>query len=133
MQQLASDLTNFWFNHEMFVPRGHCGQWNPTVKTIYILANWVILIAYLILGPALVLFRNHLCSLVNATPVRWSFGSFIASCGIGHMDQLLSFKYPMYHFFTILHVITALTSWWAVLSLFSMGLPGEEIEIHNSA
>lgn len=109
-----------------FIPRGHCGGWNPTFVWLYVLSNCMVFAAYMaipfVLGMAHLEMRKGRAAFGitrrQITHSRITFAIFILLCGVGHLlDGALSFFYPYYHFFAVWHALTAVASWAAVFMI----------------
>jgi len=48
------------------------------------------------------------------------YAAFILSCGLGHIDGWLAFRWPAYHLFALWHLLTAVISWFAVYVTFRL-------------
>jgi hypothetical protein len=103
------------FNTDLFVPKSHCGiGWNSQLSMIYQLANILIFLAYFSIPIALFGFWNSLRKLPILKGIDiWiiiSFVIFIASCGFGHLLNVMMFWFPAYRFLTLIDTITAISS-----------------------
>ena len=105
-----------------FVQRGHCGNWNLGFLYLYVLSNALITAAYVAIPSILASqwYRVSLEPLMDPMPVTTrrgvvlAYSAFIGSCGVGHLEGLLAFQWPLYHLFAMWHLVTAICSWIAV-------------------
>ena len=93
-----------------FLPRGKCGPWEPYLMVIYLLANFLIFAAYLSIPIQLLILKKS--GFLIGTRMQTIFwASFILFCGLGHLfENVGSFWFPNYHFFTLWHCLTAAIS-----------------------
>lgn len=108
-----------------FVLRGHCGDWNSTMKFLYAFARLNITGAYVAI-PAISVWAfavRQKVQLEDLTPreltiMRLTYAAFIVFCGVGHLEGVLAFVWPAYHVFAVWHLATATVSWFAVAVTF---------------
>lgn len=126
------------FDTDGFVPRGQCGvDWGPFWRHLYEYSNLLIAFSYFAIPTTLIVgyFAVHDLKKEAAKsrlkPKEWLmtqrealvttvfYSLFIASCGIGHLvDGWLSFYWPAYRFFAIVHAFTAFISITSALWTF---------------
>lgn len=101
----------FWiFDHTDFVARSDCGRWGNLLPILNQTANIFIAIAYTLIPVFLIiLFRKRKESIPSPHILVW-FGAFILLCGLSHVCNVLAFTHPMYRFFTIVDILTAIAS-----------------------
>lgn len=80
-------------------------------------ANLLTFLAYLAFPAALIGLKGAYERVYDDGAVRVAVAAFVLSCGIGHLEGVISFYWPAYHLFAAWHVITAACSWWAILVL----------------
>ena len=97
--------------------RGHCGNWVTGFAYTYAISNALIFVAYMAMPLALMRFRFTWENVVRAEHLRKKFALFILSCGIGHLEGIISFAWPAYHLFAVWNALTAAISWWTVFGL----------------
>lgn len=115
---LAASMIDFFFDYTRFVPRDCCGTWDGVMQWIYVVSNLAISGAYVALAAALITTEKiSWQTLANDWYCRLSFAAFIICCGVGHMEGVLSFRWPAYHAFATWHAITAIVSWATVFVL----------------
>lgn len=112
------------FDASLFMPRGQCGAWSPIWRNVYMLANVLIFAAYMIIPMALVRFR-FVRILGRMRKIRVLVAAFILTCGIGHLEGVVSFWWPAYHVFALWNLITAGVSWATVITLLTERVPDE--------
>jgi len=106
-----------------WLTRGECGPWTLLLEQLYLWSHLAISAAYvaipvILLGAVLAERtrpkQDQLSSDEKAT-VRTAYAFFIAVCGIGHLEGVVSFVWPAYPVFAWWHALTAVVSWYAVL------------------
>lgn len=107
-------MIDFFFDPDKFVPRGHCGQWNPWFETMYVMANLLIFLAYMVIPYYLFKLTRGYSFIANDHILKLWFSAFIVACGIGHLESVIPFYWPVYHAFAVWHVLTALVSWGTI-------------------
>lgn len=105
-----------------FSPRGECGDWVPGYAWLYVISSVLIMAAYVTIFALIAL--AYLQGRTSKAPVnitrrqvfamRFTYGSFILFCGIGHLEGAISFFTPQYHLYAVWHFMTAVISWAAV-------------------
>ena len=110
------------FDYSRFVPRHHCGDWEPAYIWLYVIASATIAISYFGIAGTLfwaakrnVAFQppNEIVEKFERNLIRIVYAAFIISCGIGHIEGVMAFKWPTYHAFAVWHSITAVISAYA--------------------
>lgn len=108
----ASD--SWWlFDTSGFPPRWQCGTWPAALGWLHIAGDLGIWSAYMAIPCAIAIFlaRRRL----PLPGIAWLFIAFIASCGIGHLLEAVTFWLPLYRFTGAWKAITALLSWATAL------------------
>lgn len=92
-----------------FMPHGHCYLWAPEMVWTQVSANLLIGVAYASIATTLgVLVRR----IVNI-PFAWvylAFGTFILSCGLTHLFDVVTVWHPVYWADAAVRVVTATAS-----------------------
>ena len=103
-----------------WVTRDLCGPWTPFYEYLYTWSHMAITAAYIAIPVVLLLaalhpaFDRHPLSQRGKAAVRTAYAFFIGMCGVGHLEGVVSFVWPMYPAFAWWHFGTAAASWWAV-------------------
>lgn len=116
------------FSADRFTPRGQCGEWVAWEASLYAVSHVAITCAYIAIPAILFLAvrqskKRQPSTLPALHPrehniIRTTFALFILTCGLGHLEGLLAFRWPAYHLFALWHGFTALVSWAAVVVIF---------------
>lgn len=107
-------IIKFFLDYTQFVPRGHCGNWDENMLSLYMFSNFAIFLAYMVMAVLLRFVVVDYNMIARDGTLRVAFALFIFFCGIGHLEGILFFRYPVYHFSAVWHLLTALVSWAAV-------------------
>lgn len=99
------------FETDAFMPRTHCGPgWTSSLIAINQYSNIGIAIAYLILSLTLLFIYYKRRHFFLKSWILLFFASFIALCGVTHLNDYFAFTWPAYRFFTLIDFLTALIS-----------------------
>lgn len=105
------------FDSTMFMPRGHCGDWVPAFKFLYVMGNALTFSAYMAIPAGLFFLSFSWDKVAKSSKVRVLFSLFIVVCGLDHLEGVVSFEWPAYHFFAVWKCLVAAVSWLAVFGL----------------
>lgn len=113
------------FDASDFAPRGACGHWTGSWVMVYMLANMAVFAAYFLIPTILIgagsSKETPLLSRKERFIARVVFALFIFSCGMGHLlENIGAFYWPAYRFFALWHVLTAISSLWAVVVTYRL-------------
>ena len=116
------------FSTSDFPSRWHCGQWSAVHGWVHILSDAATWGAYLVIPFALVHFVRRQGEFLYSR-ILWLFCAFIASCGTGHLIDMMMFWWPAYRLLGLVKIVTALASWLTVLAMIpilprALTLPG---------
>jgi two-component system, chemotaxis family, sensor kinase Cph1 len=106
------------FNTNDFVTRDHCGQWSTLLILVYQLANFMVFLAYIMIPISLFSLwlsargeaKERLRAVACRPCILILFAIFIFSCGCTHLMDVLAFSWPAYRFYTVVDIVTAVTS-----------------------
>ena len=112
-------MIDTFFDTSHFMQRGHCGNWVPAFAYVYAISNALISVAYVSICAAILRFRFSWARIAKSIRVRRWFATFVLACGIGHLEGIVSFAWPAYHLFAVMHLVTAFVSWVTVFVLIA--------------
>lgn len=119
MQFAPLESFNALFNSSGFIPHGHCYLWKPSLVWLHILSDGLIALSYFSIPIMLVYFVSKRRD-IPFNQVFLLFGTFIVSCGIGHLMDIFTLWYPTYWLSGTIKAITAFVSVYTALELFSL-------------
>lgn len=119
---MITSITQFIFDISSFITRDCCGTWNPWIMHMYRLSNLTICVSYIVI-PLILLYywsvskelKIRKCININRIMMELPqatriYGIFILLCGIGHLEAVIAFKWPIYNLFSIWDAMTAAMS-----------------------
>lgn len=112
-------MLSWLFDTDCFVPRTHCGAWEPWVQWSYIIGHLVIAVAYYAIPLCLVWLYRRRRDMIPTPSMLLLFATFIMLCGTTHVLDALTFYVPMYRLNTLVIDVTA-----AVSFVTAVRLPG---------
>jgi hypothetical protein len=103
-----------------WMPHGACFGWDKHVLVLRVASDAIIALSYFSIPAALLYFlRRH--PQVHLAAVFSAFASFIVSCGLTHVFDIITIWHPVYVLDAWMRVICAITSlatafalWWAM-------------------
>jgi hypothetical protein len=108
------------FDTTPFVPRTHCGAWQPWLIAVNQVGQALVCLAYFGVCLALVILWH---ARRREFPKAWvilAFAIVFFWCGAGHLVEVLVFWWAPYRLFTLVTVCTALFSVPAAIALPSV-------------
>lgn len=108
------DWIQWLFDDSPFVPRPDCGGWSQELIWLTVTADCLIWLAYMAI-PFLLWQVIRKRPDVPERALFLLFIVFIASCGVTHFLDMLTFYQPVYRVNGVVLAITALISWVTVL------------------
>src|SRR6478609_3336709 len=92
-----------------FMPHGHCYLWSPEMVWTQVSANLLIGVAYAAIATTLAILVRK----IRNIPFAWvylAFGTFILSCGLTHLFDVITVWHPIYWADAGVRVVTAAAS-----------------------
>jgi len=92
-----------------FMPHGHCYLWSPEMVWTQVSANLLIGVAYAAIATTLAILVRK----IRNIPFAWvylAFGTFILSCGLTHLFDVITVWHPIYWADAGVRVVTATAS-----------------------
>ena len=89
-----------------FMPHGHCYLWSPEMVWTQVSANLLIGVAYAAIATTLLVLVRQ----IRNIPFAWvylAFGTFILSCGLTHLFDVITVWHPVYWADAGVRVVTA--------------------------
>lgn len=111
-----------------FIPRGQCGDWGSWAAA-YQLANFAIFLDYVgiaELGRRIGLWiaktkgTGYALEMLDVSRFWMLLWAFTLTCGVGHLEGVLSFYWPAYPLFCVWHWFTALLGAAGFLHLYRL-------------
>lgn len=110
-------MLDLLFNTENFITRNNCGNWNEHFIFIDMYSALASFFAFMTL-PLVILWLDVAWKrTIHSKLVRRSFALFIFACGLTRLEVILAFFWPAYHFFALIHALTAALAWATIGSL----------------
>lgn len=106
------------FDTSVFITRTHCGRgWTDQLVSLNRIANFLIFYAYVMIPIGILLLWGRLRRIEKIKAMiatdGWmlvAFSIFIISCGLGHLMDVLVFSWAPYRLFTLIDIVTAISS-----------------------
>jgi PAS domain S-box-containing protein len=101
---------------EFFIPHGHCYLWKPEIVGLHLVSDALIALAYYSIPLSLIYFATRR----RDVPFNWIFllfGTFIISCGTGHIVDIWTLWHPNYWLSGFIKAFTALVSIYTAYEL----------------
>ena len=106
--------------NEAWPARWFCGRWTNFHGWLYILSSITIWAAYFAIPLSFFYLISKRKDEMPFVKILWLFILFILSCGLTHFIDALIFWYPVYRLSAFVLFITAIISWFAVISLYKV-------------
>ena len=100
-----------------WMPHGNCFGWAPDVAIPMVVGGILTAGAYAVIPVLLAALRRKRPDLLPSW-IAWSFGGFIALCGLGHVVQVYALWVGVYRLQAYVSLATGLISWPAAFGLF---------------
>lgn len=104
-----------------FIPHGHCYLWKPSLVSLHVISDSLIVLAYYSIPMMLAYFAYQRRDM--PMPFRWMFflfGAFIISCGTTHLMDIWTLWHPAYWISGSLKAITAFISCYTAVELVTL-------------
>ena len=110
------EFLQHFFDSSSFIPHGHCYLWKTNLVLLHLASDSIIALAYYSIPVMLVYFANKRQD-VPFQGVFLLFGTFIVSCGTGHLIDVVTLWKPIYWLSGTLKAFTAFISFYTALVL----------------
>jgi hypothetical protein len=114
---MIADWFTTLFDANGFKPRGQCGPWTESLAQVYIFANGLTTLAYLIIAARLYAIWKRRRSDTSGGWMILPFLTFFAGCASTYACDVAAFWWPAYRLFTLASIVTAVLSVSAALWL----------------
>ncbi len=102
-----SDITHA--AHDSFLPHGTCISWDMPLLSLYVISDFLIVLAYFSIPIGIIYFVNKRNDLAFK-PVYYLFAAFILACGLTHAMSIITIWFPLYYLAGVIKLITAIVS-----------------------
>lgn len=97
-----------------FMPRGHCGDWNPLWRWIYCASAVANALSCVVIAATLAVAPSEEVAEASGFPdrrqVRLVFALLLVLYAAKHAEDLLAFVAPYYHVFAVYNLLVAVAS-----------------------